>query len=326
MRKIIRRGLQPLFNSRKLFNKITNKSLVIFTFHDVTDSPSEFSSQFDLNTKPAIFEMQIQFIKKHFKVIGPRDLEHLNFSESTALITFDDGFKNYFDYALPILEKYNCPSIIFLNMGAILGEVFYSSQIRFLVDKDEQFKEMSIKNYKLKHGVKEIPLHVDHCIHLDPVIVADYVKTKKYNMPNQMDTYSTPLATVDTLRKFEKHPLVFYGNHLWNHYNVLTLSKESLTDHYQKNAQALSDYENYVNFFAYPFGQPTICFNDQSNQFILGLGANKVFTAYSGINHGASKVLARSVIPTDCMNDDQFITTFNYAQIRKKFLESLGKL
>ena len=91
----------------------TKNRLTIFCYHDVSNNPSEFSHNHDLNVPPSIFEYQIDYINKKFNVISLDDLLAGKTPARAALITFDDGFRSYFSTAVPILEKYNLSSTIF---------------------------------------------------------------------------------------------------------------------------------------------------------------------------------------------------------------------
>ena len=62
------------------------------------------------------FEEHIKWIKdkKTFKM---EELKNLNYTlpQNSILITFDDGYKNNYTLAFPILKKYNMKATIFLN-------------------------------------------------------------------------------------------------------------------------------------------------------------------------------------------------------------------
>ena len=68
---------------------------------------------------PELFEDHIQYICANYEPVGIDEIiEHLNgtklLNEKSVLITFDDGYVDNFVFAYPILQKYNCPAVIFL--------------------------------------------------------------------------------------------------------------------------------------------------------------------------------------------------------------------
>ena len=73
-----------------------------------------------LSVAPENFEKQMRYLKnKHYNVISFGELvegikNRRSFARNTVVITIDDGYKNNFTYAYPILKKYGFPAIIFL--------------------------------------------------------------------------------------------------------------------------------------------------------------------------------------------------------------------
>ena len=79
-----------------LQRRIIENSLTVFCYHDVTKTPSDFSRQNSLNVPPKVFDYQIDYIKKNFNVIEPKQLMEQPLPLKAALVTFDDGFKSFF--------------------------------------------------------------------------------------------------------------------------------------------------------------------------------------------------------------------------------------
>ncbi len=70
------------------------------------------------------FDKQIQYLKKKFKVVTLEEFTEkiksgINFDQSTCLITFDDGWKDNYVNAYPILKKYRVSATIFLPAGFV---------------------------------------------------------------------------------------------------------------------------------------------------------------------------------------------------------------
>jgi peptidoglycan/xylan/chitin deacetylase (PgdA/CDA1 family) len=65
---------------------------------------------------PELFEKIMQFVSKKFEVLSLNELclEKPITKKPPLAITFDDGFRDYIDYALPVLKKYNFHSTIYV--------------------------------------------------------------------------------------------------------------------------------------------------------------------------------------------------------------------
>ena len=109
----------------RIINNILKNAVVIFVYHDVSNNPSPFSKKYNLNIPPDVFYSQVRAINNIFNIISPSDLINSHFERPAALFTFDDGFKSYFNNALPILKEFNSPSINFINYDVINGELFW---------------------------------------------------------------------------------------------------------------------------------------------------------------------------------------------------------
>jgi len=65
---------------------------------------------------PELFEKIMGFVNKHYNVLSLNDicLNKPVTKKPPLAITFDDGFKDYIDHALPVLQKYNFHSTMFV--------------------------------------------------------------------------------------------------------------------------------------------------------------------------------------------------------------------
>ena len=104
--KIIFNIFANLLSIDFIFRLIISNKILVLLFHDVTKSPSEFSTNYNLNVDTETFEKQIRFISKYFNFIKPQELYQNNFDKPSCLITFDDGLQSYFTNALPIMHHF----------------------------------------------------------------------------------------------------------------------------------------------------------------------------------------------------------------------------
>ena len=101
---------------------VSPNRLRVLIYHDI---PSE---------EEGAFRKQMHSLKKHWNIITPSEFEQMitggsQVNGDNLLITFDDGQKGVYNNAYPILEELNCPSLVFLNMAPIKGEIFWSGLV-----------------------------------------------------------------------------------------------------------------------------------------------------------------------------------------------------
>ena len=260
--------------------RIFGNSLTVFCYHDVTNAPSDFSRVNTLNVPPEMFEYQIAYIKENFNVIEPKQLMEQTLPTNAALVTCDDGFKSFFTNAVPILEKQKIPVIIFLNMGPIRGEMFWPGLIVFLCERRSDF----IKYLKSQLSLEEekVPLYLS----CSQYLVEDYLEQTNENFQETVMDYVGLFADETDLEQCSHNPYVFYGNHTYTHYVSCLMTDDKFMADVENNSKLLREYPNYIDYFAFPFGQPESTFNESQVNLLLKAGFKKVFySSTSSINY-----------------------------------------
>jgi len=81
----------------------------ILTYHSLDDSGSV------LSMPPSVFRRQMEFLASSSIPVVPLD-EAVRRPNCIAL-TFDDGFRNLLDHAIPVLDRLRLPATIFVVSG-----------------------------------------------------------------------------------------------------------------------------------------------------------------------------------------------------------------
>lgn len=79
------------------------------------------------------FREQLEEIQKNYKIISMRDFLTKKFKEKTCVLTFDDGIKDGFINAFPILEEMELKAIFFIPTSILTGNEMLSVQKRHLL-------------------------------------------------------------------------------------------------------------------------------------------------------------------------------------------------
>jgi peptidoglycan/xylan/chitin deacetylase (PgdA/CDA1 family) len=104
---------------------------IVLTYHRIAVPGIDSNPYYDpvISATPASFEAQIRFLSKQFQILGLEGLLELatctqinarvssHVGKPIALITFDDGYRDNFETALPILSKLGVPATFFIPTG-----------------------------------------------------------------------------------------------------------------------------------------------------------------------------------------------------------------
>src|SRR5579871_1713792 len=100
----------------------------VLMYHRIADlTPEEMHSPLmrDLTVSPAHFDQQVRYLAENgFTFLLARDVEEAlqqggSLPEKAVAITMDDGYKDNFEQAFPILRKYNALATLFLVTGTV---------------------------------------------------------------------------------------------------------------------------------------------------------------------------------------------------------------
>lgn len=294
--KVLTQISKPLFIKESIFRSLVQNLLIVFNYHEISDSPSEFCKDFNLNVRPDVFSQQLSWIKKYFNVISPYDLLKGEVKLPAALITFDDGFQGAFTSGGKILKSYDIPAVVFMNMGPVNGGICSSALINYLLKYDNKFKKQIIKKYG---NTLKSTLFL-RCNESD---ILEYFNNNGHDIIPIVQEYHGKFATeTDLLESVESG--LYLGNHLYDHRNVVSISDQELKNQYIKNEKTLLKYKNYLPIFSYPFGQPRNCYNKHTTKMIMDLGAKIIFSAMSFSNINRSTGLIHRTAMFDYVNTE----------------------
>jgi peptidoglycan/xylan/chitin deacetylase (PgdA/CDA1 family) len=86
---------------------------VILTYHSIAEGPSP------LEIPPAIFAQQMEWLAANARVAPLGEIvralkEEKPLPERTVVLTFDDGYEDFYEHAAPALRRWRFPAIVFL--------------------------------------------------------------------------------------------------------------------------------------------------------------------------------------------------------------------
>ena len=132
-------GFLAIYNLIRKYSK--KKYLSILMYHKIQENIDSHL----VNATPTQFESQLNYLKKHYKIISFNELN--NFKKDSVIITFDDGYLNNYNVAFPILKKYNSKATIFLTTSLVNKDDFLTKK---LINQMNNY-EIEFESHTLTH-------------------------------------------------------------------------------------------------------------------------------------------------------------------------------
>jgi len=139
------------------------------------------------------------------------------------LLTFDDGYRNYLTEALPVLEKHETPSILFITTSFVEGTAYpYELELAEVLEHSE-ILQVPGRNEPVTFSATAERRGPYQNLRL-PLKPASYEKREAFmeqlaeqNGYDRSEMQSEPLLSWEEVRALSEHPLVTIGAHTQSH-------------------------------------------------------------------------------------------------------------
>lgn len=121
-----------------IFKRFRQKTPAILAYHSINQITLK---PLEIEQEPVSFEQQIRYLKDHYKILSLSEfLEFKNnggkYPSNSVLITLDDGYRDNYTNAYPVLRKYDVPAVFFLTVNPLeTKEPLFFDVLRFAVIK-----------------------------------------------------------------------------------------------------------------------------------------------------------------------------------------------
>ena len=129
--------------TQALIRKVSRRpGVIVLNYHRINERTDAEAGGYHGNiTSVANFKKHIDYLKKHFLFVSPNELLSFLSGErkikgAQVLFTFDDGYRDTYQFGLPILQQEKLPSIIFVASG-ILNREFILPADRYAKHRED---------------------------------------------------------------------------------------------------------------------------------------------------------------------------------------------
>jgi peptidoglycan/xylan/chitin deacetylase (PgdA/CDA1 family) len=301
-----------------VFKALKKKHYVILMYHRIVPlKEAGFHTQPGMYVDPNTFESQINFLKSNFNILSFSSfINGSKFSEKPiCILTFDDGWHDFYKYAYPVIVRYEIPVTLFVPTFYISNNnKFWTDKISSVLLQAQNNKNRNIRsNNKLGGLVVKKWLDTDcnteyiiemlkqHKTEAIEKMIDDLVST------NNLDSAADERAFVtwEQLREMSSSGLVEIGSHTHRHWILTNYSEEEVRNDIEMSRTELIG-KGLVSSDFIPFCYPNGNFNAHIAQIVRETGFQLAVTTQSGWNRfdGDIFVLKRVGIHEDIGSTD----------------------
>lgn len=284
---------------------LNRRKAKILLYHGVIPEPVRgMLNSEGLHVPARQFEQQIAYVARHYHLMPLGELvDRLRrrdpLPDYTVALTFDDGYLNTYQHAVPVLERYRAPATFFVTTSFVSSrELLPLDQLEYLIHATCKASVTLQVNgspqtwpltsdgdrraalYQLKRRVRVLP----------EAQAADALR----NLAQQLDVtgspqagyYCTPL-TWDLVREMASRERLTIGSHAVHHLNLETLDRARLREELTVSRAVLQErLRRPVEGIAYPGGT----FTDDIKQMARDAGYRYGLTTRHGFNDAETDV------------------------------------
>lgn len=245
---------------------------VILMYHGLTEDDRTLDWT---QVHVADFERQLRYLKANYRVVPLPELvamiESGTIPPYTCAITFDDGYRSCYKYALPILKQFELPASIFITSGFLKGFAghkgflwpdFVTVLLKSCGLQEIDLTNIGLKNYDISEPADLMKTRNHIC---------DYFKSVKAEKKDELIAHLSEMygervdadrfadyhsMSVDELRTMADDPLFTIGAHSRNHQILSRLDSTQLAEEVvecKRDLEAITGKP--VTCFAYPNGR-----------------------------------------------------------------------
>lgn len=250
-----------------LRNRSANRRLIIM-YHGVTSKPL-----FQINGRhlPAQqFEQQLQYFKKNFDVVSLEEIcrmQQENFipKRRTIALTFDDGFLNNLQVALPLLEKYNLPATFFICSTSLLEKSYiHPSDLLDVIGYASGEAVINGQHFvKSRHHLinretgENAYQYINSLPYREWEMVMEDLRTRYdvIKLTQRIDDEVFKVVSKETITGFADSDKATIGSHSHHHVNLARLSAEEIVEQLTTSKKILDQHApKPVDIIAFPYG------------------------------------------------------------------------
>jgi peptidoglycan/xylan/chitin deacetylase (PgdA/CDA1 family) len=234
---------------------------IILMYHRILPDDICSKESASLAVSTTQFNEQMKFISSNFRCLHINELEAaLKKNEFFVVVTFDDGYRDNLEHALPILNKYGVPATVYITTRFInedrkmwwyeIPEILMKGGHRQIQWRNALLSLEASSDTEIITTYKRLKNTIVRLSYLEQEALMDALRNGERAI-----SFDDLVLTEDQISRLSQSPLITIGAHTHNHPVLKNESVETVKKEMKNSVKLLSDcIGKKVEHFAYPYG------------------------------------------------------------------------
>jgi peptidoglycan/xylan/chitin deacetylase (PgdA/CDA1 family) len=289
-------------------SRFSKENFIILMYHRILPSHDDHrETQPGMYVQPDTFQNHLQFLKKNFNIVPLQvlllkdkgNLAHSN-NKPLCVLTFDDGWYDFYKYAYPILKENNIPATVFLPTNFMgTNRLFWTDRLAFLLTQRESNERSPSKapspSNALISGLDTMQgnyeAKLEKSIEMLKSLRDKEIEEVLSELSSKWNVDPTPqnraFLSWEEVKEMHHSGLITFGSHTASHKILTTLTDNEIQEELIKSRDKLIS-ENIVDTSFIPFCYPNGNFNDKIARMVKEAGYTVAVTTKNGWNNAES--------------------------------------
>ncbi|RLS58308.1 MAG: hypothetical protein DWH91_02520 [Planctomycetota bacterium] len=272
--------------------------VVVLNYHRIGDPTSSPLDRGVFSTTADGFEEQVRYLKRDCDLITSQDLPDVlsgNGRRRSVLLTFDDGYRDNYELAFPILKVHNASAVFFISTAFIdRGVAAWWDDLAWVVRHASQTQLEFPPWLQAPLDLRDQEAAMRTLLRLIKTLSPIERETVLDQLAHASDSERCPLEvsratwmTWEMVQEMHASGMEI-GAHTINH-PVLSYcsNEEQRSEIFGSKARLEEVLKSPVSLFSFPVGSPS-SFTDRTRDLIRQAGFQWAFSFYSGISESAA--------------------------------------
>jgi peptidoglycan/xylan/chitin deacetylase (PgdA/CDA1 family) len=231
----------------------------VLMYHACEEAESDFTRGLSINTTPARFAAQLDFLRKYYRVVSLESLGGDAQPDRAVVITFDDGFRSVYEHALPLLRARSLPATCYLVTDRIDDpSTIWINELNGFLQRHRAVTRRLVAHRLGISRFRSTPLFLQAIIdRYDPVVIAGLLAELRTSLGSAGVTFGRTDRLYIGRHEIEEMSRdgFTFGNHTGSHAVLPRLDEAACREEIRRAQAVLGGLPRAIASLAYPFGR-----------------------------------------------------------------------